>query len=108
MRRKETFATTGPRIRVRFFAGYDYSDDFTSDPQMIEKACEGGVPMGGDLLAGGGRSPRFLVWAARDKDSAPLQRLQVVKGWVENGEGRELVVDVACSSGDVPSGSPAR
>ena len=108
LRRKETFATTGPRIRIRFFAGYDYPDGLASDPEMIEKAYAAGVPMGGDLLAAAGRSPRFLVWAVRDKDSAPLQRLQVVKGWVEDGEAHEQVVDVACSGNGVPSGSPPR
>ncbi|MYA07434.1 MAG: DUF3604 domain-containing protein [Holophagales bacterium] len=107
LRRKETFATTGSRIRVRFFAGYDYPDDLASDQEMVEKAYDGGVPMGGDLLASAGRSPRFLVWAVRDKDGAPLQRLQVVKGWVEDGEARERVADIACSDG-FPSGSPPR
>jgi len=106
LRRKETFATTGPRVRVRFFAGYDYPDDLAADPEMIERAYAGGVPMGGDLLASAGKSPRFLVWASRDKDSAPLQRLQAVKGWVEDGKGREQVVDVACANGVAPSGSP--
>ena len=107
-RRKETFATTGPRVRVRFFAGYGYTDDLTSDPEMIASAYEGGVPMGGDLLANDGKNPRFLVWAARDADSAPLQRLQVVKGWAEDGEAREQVYDVACSDGGLPSGDPLR
>ncbi len=75
---------------------------------MIERAYAGGVPMGGDLLASAGKSPRFLVWASRDKDSAPLQRLQVVKGWIEDGEAREQIVDVACANGGAPSGSPPR
>ncbi|MDE2976539.1 MAG: DUF3604 domain-containing protein [Acidobacteriota bacterium] len=107
-RRKETFGTSGPRMRVRFFGGYDYPDDLTSDPEMIAFAYEGGVPMGGDLVANGGSSPRFLVWAARDADSAPLQRLQMVKGWVEDGEARESVVDIACADGGMPSGDPLR
>ena len=108
LRRKETFATTGPRIRVRFFAGYDYGDDLVSDPEMTAKAYAGGVPMGGDLLAADGGSPRFLVWAARDKDSAPLQRLQVIKVWAADGEAREQIVDVACADGGAPSGAPLR
>ncbi len=107
-RRKETFATSGPRMRIRFFAGYRYTDDLTSDPEMIADAYDGGVPMGGDLLADEGRIPRFLVWAARDADSAPLQRLQMVKGWVEAGEAREQVVDIACADGGIPSGDPLR
>ncbi|MXW00850.1 MAG: DUF3604 domain-containing protein [Holophagales bacterium] len=107
-RRKETFATSGPRMRIRFFGGYHYTDDLTSDPEMIADAYDGGVPMGGDLLADEGRNPRFLVWAARDADSAPLQRLQMVKGWVEDGEPRESVIDIACADGAIPSGDPLR
>jgi hypothetical protein len=101
--RKETFSTSGPHIRVRFFAGYDYEPDILSSSDVLEQAYAGGIPMGGDLLADGERAPRFVVWAARDPDSAPLQRLQIVKGWIENGESREAVVDVACSDGASPS-----
>ncbi|MEJ2088224.1 MAG: DUF3604 domain-containing protein, partial [Gammaproteobacteria bacterium] len=96
-RRKETFSTSGPRIRVRFFGGYDYSDDLLADPDPLAEAYAGGVPMGGDLMAAGSRTPRFVVWAARDADSAPLQRLQIIKGWIENGAPMESVIDVACS-----------
>ena len=96
-RRKETFATTGPRIRVRFFAGYDYQDDLVEDPKMIAKAYASGVAMGGELVARGERAPHFLVWASRDPASAPLARLQVIKGWVDGDVAREQVYDVACS-----------
>jgi hypothetical protein len=99
MRRKETFSTSGPRIRVRFFAGYDYSDDLLGSPDILERAYAGGVPMGADLLPSAGQTPKFLIWAARDVDSVALQRLQVIKGWLENGEPRERVMDVACSDG---------
>ncbi|HVR30834.1 MAG TPA: DUF3604 domain-containing protein [Thermoanaerobaculia bacterium] len=102
LRRKETFATSGPRIRVRFFAGYDFADDLASEAGAVETAYAGGVPMGADLAARGEDAPRFLVWAMRDPTSAPLQRLQVVKGWVDGGEGRERVFDVACSDGLAP------
>ncbi len=102
-RRKETFSTSGPHIRVRFFAGYDYDPAILSRNDILEQAYAGGVPMGGDLLADGDRAPRFIIWAARDADSVPLQRLQIVKGWIENGEPRETVVDVACSGGMSPS-----
>ena len=98
-RRKETFATTGPRMRVRFFAGYDYPDDLADDPDLVARAYAGGVAMGGELAAPGDRVPRFLAWATRDPSSAPLQRLQVVKGWVDGGEAREQVYDAACSDG---------
>ncbi|TAL35570.1 MAG: DUF3604 domain-containing protein, partial [Phenylobacterium sp.] len=58
-----------------------------------------GVPMGGDLLAARGKAPQFLVWAVRDPRAGYLQRAQVVKGWIENGQAREKVFDVACSDG---------
>ena len=105
LRRKETFGTSGPRIRVRFFAGAGISAELLEDPEMIARAYAGGVPMGGDLLAERDRPPRFLVWAMRDPDSAPLQRLQVIKGWVDGGAGREQVFDVACSDGGAPDAS---
>jgi hypothetical protein len=98
-RRKETFATTGPRMRVRFFAGYDYTDALLADPAMVAKAYAGGVTMGGDLLARAGATPGFIVWATADPGSARLQRVQVVKGWMEGGESRERVFDVACADG---------
>jgi hypothetical protein len=101
MRRKETFATSGPRIRVRFFGGFGFEDGLASDPEMIAKAYGGGVPMGRDLVAGDG-SPSFLIWATRDPNSAPLQRLQIVKGWIEDGVAVEKVFDVACSDGLEP------
>ncbi len=99
LQRKETFGTSGPRIRVRFFAGYDYDDDLRGTSDLVAQAYAGGVPMGGDLIAAGERAPKFLVWAIRDPDSAPLQRLQVVKGWVEDGVASEQVFDVACADG---------
>ena len=98
-RRKETFATTGPRIRLRFFAGYEYPDDLADDPDLIAAAYAGGVAMGGELVAPGERIPRFLVWANRDPASNPLARLQVIKGWIDGGEAHERVYDVACPDG---------
>lgn len=96
-RRKETFGTSGTRMKVRFFAGYDLFAPSSDD--AISRAYENGVPMGGDLLAEANRHPEFLVWVAKDPNAAPLDRVQVIKGWVENGEVREQVFDVACSSG---------
>ena len=98
-RRKETFATTGPRIRLRFFAGYDYSDDLADDPDLVAAAYANGVAMGGELVGPGGRVPRFLVWANRDPASNPLARVQVIKGWIDEGQAHERVYDVACSDG---------
>ncbi len=94
-RRRETFATTGPRIQVRLFAGYDLPAE-GADVMALYAA---GVPMGGELLADGTRSPKFVLWALRDPQGTPLQRLQVIKGWLEGSEPRERVYDVACSDG---------
>ncbi|MCP4755442.1 MAG: DUF3604 domain-containing protein, partial [Proteobacteria bacterium] len=98
-RRKETFATSGPRIRVRFFAGFGFDDDIVRSRDMAKTAYAGGVTMGSDLLARRGATPKFLVWAVRDPRSAALQRVQIVKGWIAQGTPREKVYDVACSDG---------
>ncbi len=99
MRRKETFATSGPRMKIRFFAG-DFADGDLDDAEFLTKAYAEGVPMGGDLLAADDASaPTFAVMAMRDSMGAPLQRLQVIKGSSRNGEGAEVVYDVACSDG---------
>ena len=97
LRRKETFATSGPRIQVRFFAGMSYPDNLVDDAGLLAKAYELGVPMGGEIAGGGDESPSFLVWALADEASVPLDRVQVIKGWEENGESFEQVFDVACS-----------
>ena len=102
LRRKETYATSGTRIRVRFFGGFDYDGLDAASPDLIEQAYAGGVPMGGDLVADSDAAPRFLVWAQQDRLSAPLQRIQIVKGWYDSGyrkETREQVYDVACANG---------
>jgi len=99
-RRKETFSTSGPHIPVRFFGGFGLGENLAREPDAVARAYEQGVPMGSDLAAAPqGQAPRFFVWAARDADSVPLQRLQIIKGWIEDGEAREAVFDVACSDG---------
>lgn len=98
-RRKETFATSGPRLRVRFFAGFELDAAMLEDTDGPVRAYAGGVPMGGDLVARPGEVPSFIVWAARDARSAPLQRVQIIKGWLEDGKPQEQVFDVACSDG---------
>jgi hypothetical protein len=98
-RRKETFATSGTRIRVRFFAGFDFDDDILDSRDMTARAYAGGVTMGSDLPARGVAAPKFLVWAVRDPGSAALQRLQIIKGWIADGTPKEKVYDVACSDG---------
>jgi hypothetical protein len=100
LRRKEAFATTGPRIRVRFFAGYGLKGTELSSEAGVKAAYAGGVPMGGDLVGKAAGAPDFLVTAMRDPKSAPLQRIQIVKGWRDaKGKASEKVFDVACSDG---------
>jgi hypothetical protein len=100
-RRKETFATSGTRIRVRFFAGYGLDSIEGNAQDATARYYETGVPMGADLIAERQGAPTFVAWATRDPGSAWLQRLQIVKGWIEDGETREQVYDVACSDGGV-------
>ena len=100
LRRKEAFATSGPRIKVRFFAGYDFNNEMINDEKLIKHLYEKGHSMGSDILNTIKKSePEFFVWAVQDADSAPLQRLQIIKGYVEDGEIKEIVFDVACSDG---------
>ena len=98
-KRKETFATTGTRMAVRFFAGFDMESIDIDSEEMVKNAYAKGVTMGADLFSQDNQTPQFLVWAQRDKLGAPLQRVQIIKGWVENASGtpKELVYDVACS-----------
>ena len=98
-RRKETFGTSGTRIKVRFFAGYNFENSNLNDQDLIQEAYSKNVPMGGDMIQEKGKNPRFLVWAISDPLGAPLQRLQIIKGWLEDGEHKEKVFDVACSDG---------
>ena len=99
MRRKETFGASGARIKVRLFAGYDLPAIDSNN--LAGEAYAGGVPMGADLVARDDQSPAFIAWALRDPLSAPLQRVQVIKGWIAEGEIQEKVFDVACSDGGV-------
>ena len=100
LKRKETFATSGPRIRVRFFAGYGIGASPLTSDAGVKNAYDKGVPMGGDLVGQATGKPDFLVMAMRDANSAPLQRVQIVKGWLDaSGKAQEKVFDVACSDG---------
>ncbi|MCL7966199.1 MAG: DUF3604 domain-containing protein [marine benthic group bacterium] len=101
MKRKEVYATTGTRIRVRMFAGWDFEPDDVSRPDFASLGYARGVPMGGDLKdAPSGTAPTFLIRALRDPDGANLDRIQVIKGWLDaNGETHEQVYDVAASDG---------
>ena len=101
LRRKETFATSGPRMRVRLFAGYDLPKDLTKRSDGVAYAYANGVPMGANLdSTSKSGAPRFAIWAQADANSAPLQRLQIIKGWIDAaGETHEDVIDVACADG---------
>ena len=102
MRRKETFGTTGPRMKVRFFAGMYYTEDLIDAPDLLDQAYARGAPMGGSITQNsGGNSPGFIAWATRDALSAPLDRLQIIKVWADkDGNAQDVVHDVACASGD--------
>jgi len=101
MTRKEVYATTGSRISVRVFGGWEFEADEVERPDFAERGYEGGVPMGGDLNnAPSGEAPKFMIRALRDPDNANLDRVQVIKGWLDaSGETHERIYDVACSDG---------
>jgi hypothetical protein len=101
MMRKETYATTGPRITVRFFGGYDFVPEDAMSRLPANEGYAKGVPMGGDLGAvPEGKVPTFLVGALRDAYSGNLDRIQIVKGWLNaDGGTAEKVYDVACADG---------
>ena len=101
MKRKEVYATTGTRIRVRVFAGWDFEASEVSRPDFTEQGYLRGVPMGGDLMVRpDGTAPTFMIRALRDPDGANLDRIQIIKGWYDaNGETHELIYDVICSDG---------
>ena len=106
LQRRETFATSGSRMRIRFFGG-DLPENLGAEDDPIALAYERGVPMGSDLnvTSNVAEAPRFWVWAIQDPAGSPLDRIQIVKGWVENGEQRQRVWDVVCSSGRTPDES---
>jgi hypothetical protein len=102
MRRREAYATSGPRIVARFFGGWELPADLCADDRFAERGYAGGVPMGGELLGrtGLGVAPTLAIWATRDPGAAtspgaPLERIQIVKGWVDAAGTHERVVDVA-------------
>lgn len=105
MRQKETYATSGPRIRLRFFGG-DMTEDMLSSTDMVEQGYSAGVPMGGNLNLE--LAPTFMAWAARDPRSAPLDRLQIIKSWNTNEGPQEAVYDMACSDGVRPDATTHR
>jgi hypothetical protein len=94
MQRKETFAVSGPHIKVRFFGGWEYAADLLNDAAWVKTGYAKGVPMGGDLPTTKAKSPTFVVWAVKDPTSGNLDRIQIVKGWSRSGQSFEKVFDV--------------
>ncbi len=105
MERKETYATTGPRILVRFFGGWEFTSDDLRSRAPAFRGYEKGVAMGSDLSkAPKGKAPTFMVYALRDPIGANLDRIQVIKGWLDkNGKTQEKVYDVAWSDDRKPN-----
>ena len=101
MSRREVYATSGTRMSLRFFGGVNLTEDLV-ETGNLEAAYAQGVPMGGTLYAGDENTaaPRLFVWATQDPDNAPLAKIQIIKGWLENGETKERVFDIACAEVD--------
>jgi len=104
LKRKETFATSGPRLKVRLFAGFDMSGVSLGSRAGLEQAYKKGVPMGGDLKsAPDGKAPTIVVHAIKEADGANLDRIQIIKGWVDrSGEPQHKIYDVALSDNRKP------
>ena len=101
MQRKEVYATTGTRIRLRFFGGFDFDEDDAAAPDTAAIGYDKGVPMGRDLRPNNEprQAPTFLTHARRDPDGANLDRIQIVKGWLQDGTLKEKVHNVAWAGG---------
>ena len=101
---KESYGTSGPLIRLRFFGGWGYDRGIVGNDDFVKNAYAGGVPMGGDLAAkpDSTNAPTFAVWALKDPESGNLDRVQIVKGWYENGYPQEKIYDVALSDNRKP------
>jgi hypothetical protein len=101
MRRKEVYGTTGTRIRVRVFGGWNFTADEVTRPDFTSQGYSRGVPMGGTLSGAPSHgAPSFMIRALRDPDGANLDRIQIIKGWLDKaGETHERIYDVAVSDG---------
>ena len=104
MKRREVYATSGPRIGVQFFAGSGIDETLLDSPDVYRAATAVGVPMGGELSTLAGMAPAFLVRATKDPVGANLDRVQIVKGWLDaEGQLHERIFDVAWSPGRMPN-----
>ena len=110
LRRRETFGTSGTRIRVRLFGGWTYADDLHTRRDLVEEAYRTGVPMGANLPTPPPdvKVPRFVVSAIKDADAANLQKIQIIKGWADEGQTYEEVYDVVCADGLTPNAETHR
>jgi hypothetical protein len=101
MKRKEVFGTSGVRITVRLFGGWDFKDDVLNQTDWVKTGYKSGVPMGADLPAKNGDAPSFIVWATKDPEDGNLDRIQIIKGWTKAGQILK-VFDVAWSGDRKP------
>ena len=112
MYRKETFGTSGVHIKVRFFGGWDFNNDSLGVKEWVHQAYQKGVPMGGDLPTmpprGKGTAPTFIAWAVKDPSSANLDRIQIIKGWTQNGQSFEKIFDVVWAGDRKPDPGTGR
>jgi uncharacterized protein DUF3604 len=110
LRRRETFATSGTRLKFRFFGGWEFTDALLRDGDWVRTAYRQGVPMGGDLPAAPAapRAPAFAIWAVKDPSGGNLDRVQVVKVWAEGRLHKERVLDVAWAGERTPDPKTGR
>jgi hypothetical protein len=109
-RRRETFATSGTRLRFRFFGSWSFGKQLLNEKDWVAAAYANGVPMGGELPVSRGtpKAPRFAIWAAKDPNSGNLDRVQVIKVWEESGAQKEKVFDAVCAGARVPDPKTGR
>lgn len=104
LRRREVFATSGTKLKVRFFGGWDFNEHLWEEKNWVAAAYAGGVPMGGDLVAKpkDAEAPSFVIWAIKDPNGANLDRVQVIKVWEERGLQREKIFDAVWAGRRTP------
>jgi hypothetical protein len=103
VQRKETFAVSGPHIKVRLFGGWEYTADTLAAQDWVKTGYAKGVPMGGDLPPAKAKAPTFVVWAVKDPTSGNLDRIQIVKGWTKSGQSFEKIFDVVWAGDRKPN-----
>jgi hypothetical protein len=108
MQRREVFGTSGVRIKLRLFGGWDYDKGMLSQADWVKIAYAGGVPMGGDLAPAEGKVPSFVVWAMKDPADGNLDRVQIIKGWTKDGQIFEKIFDAAWSGDRQPDSATGK